>query len=520
MIWRNATALLVAALIGLVGWLAWPQGLYICQGANCPPALNGISLSANTFAAGSPSGTPIGSLSVIIAPGSFTGSYQPLQGPDASKFQIVGSQLETLTASLAAGAYNITVCAQQVNAVNSFICEPFGITGTPAMFTALSTQCGSACLLGAQTAGTVSTSSTATLSGGPFTGIWNFRTTGTDDTAGHTPCVDNTGVLAIDSNTGAIVANGSGVAKVYAGTCLQAAQAGVSNSPYAQAISIDGRMQPPAGYTFANMIVDDNFTGASLNTANWYPGMSSSSIGPWFVDSLASPYTGECTPGPSCTQLQYFDPYSYSGSTNLSGARMSGGNGVLSLSAIADSHFSGFTFAAAGVSGFNRAMLIPAAGGYMQIRYKPSDQSFGSWCAFWTLPTNSAANEEFDVNDFGINVTDNNHVSMKWFGYTSGGDTAGIQYNAGEDLTAAFHVYGVEYRASTSIKAYFDGTNMHSWVAGTNNVTIPPVVDYEIILTQQMASSATAGFHNVSDPVNHPGPFVCQMTEAQIYSIP
>ena len=138
MIWRYPAALAVAAFISLIGLWAWPQGLYICQGVNCPPVLNGISLSNTSFTGGSPSGTVVGNLSVIIAPGSFTGSYQSLSGPDGSKFQIVGTapaQLETLTASLAAGTYNVTVCAQQANTINNSICVPFQISGTATVAT-------------------------------------------------------------------------------------------------------------------------------------------------------------------------------------------------------------------------------------------------------------------------------------------------------------------------------------------------------------------------------------------------
>src|SRR5215471_14334257 len=61
---------------------------------NPAPTISSVSLSNSSFAAGVPSGTVAGAISVKMSSGSFTGSLS-LSGANASDFKIVGSNLET-----------------------------------------------------------------------------------------------------------------------------------------------------------------------------------------------------------------------------------------------------------------------------------------------------------------------------------------------------------------------------------------------------------------------------------------
>src|SRR5258708_27718923 len=77
-----------------------------------------IQLSNATFTAGSPSGTIVGTISTIIVPGSFSGSYS-LSGADAASFQIVSSnQLATL-GILSNPTYHLNIVSTQAGAIGS-----------------------------------------------------------------------------------------------------------------------------------------------------------------------------------------------------------------------------------------------------------------------------------------------------------------------------------------------------------------------------------------------------------------
>jgi hypothetical protein len=70
------------------------------------PVVTGITLSNATVTAGLPAGTVVGNILVTTSSGAFTGTFQPLTGTDAAKFQIVGSQLQT-TQALTTGVYEM-----------------------------------------------------------------------------------------------------------------------------------------------------------------------------------------------------------------------------------------------------------------------------------------------------------------------------------------------------------------------------------------------------------------------------
>jgi hypothetical protein len=100
-------------------------------GAGIPPAvltITGITLSNASFTGGSSSGTVVGSISVTMTGGSFSGSLS-LTGADAASFQIVGTNLET-NGVVANGSYAINIVATQGGAIGSPFSQPETITGS------------------------------------------------------------------------------------------------------------------------------------------------------------------------------------------------------------------------------------------------------------------------------------------------------------------------------------------------------------------------------------------------------
>ena len=57
------------------------------------------------------------------------------------------------------------------------------------------------------------------------------------------------------------------------------------------------------------------------------------------------------------------------------------------------------------------------------------------------------------------------------------------------DLSADYHTYAMEYRQGSSIKIFFDNSNVYTY---TRNVPVGP---YFIILSNGIASTHTAGWY-------------------------
>ena len=135
--------------------------------------------------------------------------------------------------------------------------------------------------------------------------------------------------------------------------------------------------------------------------------------------------------------------------------------------------------------------------------------------------TGSSAAVEFDGDDGGVNNTTSPNTKVTGAYFSPSGKVM-TEYNTGVDLSAGFHTYGFEFLppryqgGQGSIKSYIDGNqyfncpgSAHTIVAGT----------YELMISLQIATAATAGWHNYVDGV-HNGPFVWQIAEVQIYKAP
>jgi hypothetical protein len=79
---------------------------------------------------------------------------------------------------------------------------------------------------------------TASVSSGTTTPTWSLKLSGTDSSG--TACVDNSSHFTIDPNSGVVTPNVNDAAQSYPGTCIQAAQAGFSNTPFSQAFQLVG----------------------------------------------------------------------------------------------------------------------------------------------------------------------------------------------------------------------------------------------------------------------------------------
>lgn len=121
----------------------------------------------------------------------------------------------------------------------------------------------------------------ASVSSGPTAPTWSIKTSGTD-TASGAICNNYGSDFAINSSTGVVTPSAGAPVQSYPGTCIQATQSGLVNSPYSQAFTLVGSSggsggcpAPPAAAVAANFttcVLAMNFTipgGQFATLSNW-----------------------------------------------------------------------------------------------------------------------------------------------------------------------------------------------------------------------------------------------------------
>ncbi len=146
-------------------------------------------------------------------------------------------------------------------------------------------------------------------------------------------------------------------------------------------------------------------------------------------------------------------------------------------------HTAGFTFADARV----------------EVRAKMPDLTGGQWPSIWFLPAWNDNGAEIDLFEGGFLSKTINPNQLMAVNLISGGNQQKF-LDCRTDLSADYHTYSMEYRQGSSIKFFFDGSNVCTY---TRNV---PVGRYFIILTNGIASAHTASWHTQvgnSTPANN-----------------
>ena len=135
-------------------------------------------------------------------------------------------------------------------------------------------------------------------------------------------------------------------------------------------------------------------------------------------------------------------------------------------------HTAGFTFADARV----------------EVRAKMPDLTGGQWPAIWFLPAPGGRGAEIDLFEGGFlaDTIDPNQLMAVNLG-SRGNQQQFLDCRT--DLSAGYHTYSMEYRQGSSIKFFFDDSNVYTY---TRNVPAGP---YFIILSNSIASPQTASWH-------------------------
>ena len=268
-----------------------------------------------------------------------------------------------------------------------------------------------------------------------------------------------------------------------------------------------GGMPTPVGYTSSQLILDERFTGSSLDTNNWVTYLGSSGAVWNDYGDLPLPYSGPTSMANGGTGFNeaMFGP-----------SQVSVDNG-LTLTAQPNTNEWANTYPwISGIVTTEGKFTLPTTGWYVQVRAKMPDTSEGMWPAIWFLPPvgGTPFNEVdgFEGGMTGGSAPQNQEGSANY--HADQGQQGSLWSANGPDMSAGYHTYGVRFIPGQSITAYFDGRPVWQVLASSSvTITAEP---YQIMLELAVGSQNTSGWHtatNASTPTAS-----MEVAEVQAYS--
>jgi len=266
-------------------------------------------------------------------------------------------------------------------------------------------------------------------------------------------------------------------------------------------------MPAPAGYKSQQMIFDDQFSGTSLDTTKWTTSLGAQGTVWNDHGRLPTPYSAPNVPGAGNGDTAMFGP-----------SQVSVDNGLTLTAQRNTNQYAGTYPWISGVVTTEGKFSLPSGGWYVQVNAKMPDMTAGMWPAIWFMPdTPTSPVPEIDLFEGGflgpgpqngVMHTDYGGGASEYSGYR---DTL---YGTGSDLTAGYHVYGIEYIPHVSVKYFFDGklmfeqseVNSGGVAAGT----------YELLLELQVAAQQTSSWHTVTTGTTPSASM--DVAEVQVYS--
>lgn len=246
-------------------------------------------------------------------------------------------------------------------------------------------------------------------------------------------------------------------------------------------------MSAPPGYTNQQLILADRFAGADLDTQKWSTYLGAQGIIWNNYGRLPVPYSAP-NASPLEDELAMFGP-----------SQVSVHNG-LTLTAQANTTRFAKTYPwISGVTTTEGKVSLPATGWYVQVKAKMPDMTAGMWPAIWFMPDTSTSKvPEIDLFEGGWKSPDPNETMHADYGGGAGQYPGyrDIIYNTKTDLSAGYHIYGIQYIPHVSVKYFFDGTLVFEQSASDKGGV--PAGTYELLLQLQVASPQTSQWHTVA----------------------
>ena len=271
-------------------------------------------------------------------------------------------------------------------------------------------------------------------------------------------------------------------------------------------------MPAPAGYTSRQLILDDTFSGTNLDTTKWTTYLGAKGLVWNNHDTVPLPYSSPNSPGSTPNSPGSTDEAAMFGPSQVEVA-----NG-LALTAQRNTNQYAPTFPwISGVVTTEGKLSLPASGWYVQVKAKMPDMTAGMWPAIWFMPdTPTSPVPEIDLFEGGWHDSDPNQLMHADYGggaseYSGYRD---IVYDTGSNLSAGYHVYGIQYVPNVAVKYFFDGTLVFQQMESDRGGVVAGT--YELLLELQVASEQTSQWHTV--PTATASSASMDIAEVQAYS--
>ena len=255
------------------------------------------------------------------------------------------------------------------------------------------------------------------------------------------------------------------------------------------ATSASTALGAPANYSASQLVLNDSFSGNSLSSSTWNSFITSKAANgsPWNNNGAGG--SSPANPG-NDLNAEYDLPGQVIVNNGLDlRAHEQATPGMLGSSG------STYSWASGAVSSYGKFQFT---GGYLQVRAKMPAGN-GMWPSLWMLPgPGGTGGDNFEVDLFeggypGNGVSPNDNFAWHLHGPSG---TVGGTANAGVDLTAGYHVYGLEWIPGQKITWFLDGRQIAQVTSAQATIPTEPM---ELIVNLQVANSATSGWHTVPD---------------------
>jgi beta-glucanase (GH16 family) len=272
-------------------------------------------------------------------------------------------------------------------------------------------------------------------------------------------------------------------------------------SPTPPDVPACGGRIPPAGVAVSASLFCDSFSGAALDTSKWNTYLASQGTGgqPWNGDTKGGSSQG-------CDyNADYFLPsqVTVGGGLNLTAMRQT-------YAARCNNAAFSYPWVSGVVSTYGH---FEFAGGYAQFVMKaPVGGAF--WPALWMVPGPGAASgtsDEIDVQEGGFLPA----PTSQTFSYRlhHGGTAWGTSVNAGVDLTAGFHTYGLYWVPGQSVTWYLDGHQIAQVTSATFTIPTDPEI---LVMNLSVCTTAASSFHAAYDATT-PNTAVMQVSSVGVW---
>jgi hypothetical protein len=254
-------------------------------------------------------------------------------------------------------------------------------------------------------------------------------------------------------------------------------------------------LAPPTGYTSARLIFDETFSGTTLDPTRWNTFLGSKGWAHWYPDCNGS--------AQSSTDMADYDQ-----------ATQVGVQDGLILTATAGSSCAGWSWTSGMISTYGK---FEFTGGYVQAAMQAPSGS-GLWPAIWMLPGAGASTpgDSFEIDIQGGGFTGNGvgtNSNQAWSLHDSAGIHCEGVANVVVDLTAGYHVYGLEWIPTQRITWFLDGKQVAQVTSAQCTI---PNVPMDLILSLGVGTSATSPWHSVVDATT-PSPAMMYVREVQVF---